>query len=249
MLVASLMKIPFVRILLDEVDQNQVNALKKKFQYVFLVVYKKIAPEMLPEFQVQHRQTALIDLTLPLEAIFQKFKDNTRNEIRRAQKEDGLSFVHDDKNFAQVYSCYKKFERARKWIPTPRSEMKQHLLFSAYYNGRIISGITCYGHNDILRVAKIFSIRNQKNDEGVKNAIIGYASRNLVYEICQYAKDHGYTRLDLGGVNFDDPVKQGISQFKMSFGSEIVDTSICRSLTPFFQKVKKIFFIFKRDIA
>lgn len=251
MLKAKFGQFKIVRVLFNKIDYDEINELKKKFSYIFVVIYKKkteIEEKSLPGFSIQARQSAIIDLRLDIEEIFQKFDSNTRKEIRRAQREKGLSFVKIDTNFHAIYKCYKKFEFARGWVPTPYSEMKQHLFFTAYYKGKVISGVTCYGHKDVLRVGKIFSIRH-RGQRQVKDAILGFTSRNLIFEICKYTKQYGYRWLDLGGVDFSHPDKKGIARFKMKFGSEIVDTTICRFMTPSFALVKKIGFFFRRDIT
>ncbi|MBI5401580.1 hypothetical protein HZB05_01995 [Candidatus Wolfebacteria bacterium] len=249
MLTATFGGLKIARVLLDEVDGNEISELKKKFSYVFAVVYKKIEEgQDLSDFRVCARRSAVIDLKPDMEQIFNKFESNTRKEIRQARKEQDFLFVSADTNFRAIYWCYKKFELARHWLPTPRSEMKQQIFFTAYHKNKIVSGISCYGHNEILRVAKIFSIRHQ-GDKQITNALLGHISRNIIFEICKYGKEHGYFLLDLGGVDFLHTEKIGISRFKMSFGSGIIDTSICRFMTPAFVLVKKIGYFFKKDIA
>ena len=69
-----------------------------------------------------------------------------------------------------------------------------------------------------------------------------------MWEICQYGKARGYTTLDLGGVDFDDPQKYGITDFKQSFGGKITDTFICRYETPFFRLIRQMVRLSGREI-
>lgn len=248
MLESHVWKLPYVRLLVDEITAEEAESLRRRYGYVFLVVYGRNKP-LLPGWQVQDREVLMIDLRQGLERIFANFKDNTRNEVRKAAKNKDLSFAADDRNWRAVYERYKKFERARGWRPALASEFRQSRIFSAYWRGTVIAGMTGYGHKDIMRVSKIFSIRNHNNIPGLDDAVISNASRKLVFDICRYADTAGFNRLDLGGVNFTDPEKAGISRFKSSFGGRPVSAYVCRSASSSFSLLKKFLFFCGRDIT
>jgi len=56
--------------------------LVKKIRLYSIISHKKIG---LAGLGMREKDTATIDLTLPLDEIFSRFNDTTRNEIRRTQ--------------------------------------------------------------------------------------------------------------------------------------------------------------------
>lgn len=246
MLTVPILGFRYARVMADHILPDEIEKLKKSFNYLFVVTYDNDPPP--GSFNIQKRQAFVIDLTQGIKIVFDNFKKNTRNEIRRAENDPTLSFVLNDNNWKVAYSRYKKFEQARNWMPMLKTEFKRSILFSAYYRGDIISGIACYGHNSILRVNKIFSIRNHNTYTDLSAAVIGYASRRLIYDVCQYGIENNYTRLDLGGVNFTSSSKIGISKFKQSFGGILQNTCVSRYMTPGFALFKKFLSFIKKDV-
>lgn len=236
----------YARVLADRVSPGEFDDLKRRFQYVFLVAYEPPAPD---GFRVTERQVSLIDLGAGPDAVWRGFRHNTRNEIKRAENDARLSFVNLDARADSVYAFYARFERARGWIPWRKAELERCLLFTASFDEKLIAGIACYAHGDTIRVGKIFSVRNYESGSGVTPALIGWASRKIVWEICKYAHAQGMRRFDLGGVNFADPVKAGISQFKQSFGGTITPVLTCRYERFPFPMIKKILAVLGRDIT
>jgi hypothetical protein len=167
------------------------------------------------------KPTSVINLNQRTDEIFSHFADNTRNEIRRTYKISELKFILEDKNIPEVYDLYKKFEYFQGRVPFPKSNMKDAVVFSAYLNNEIISGLYVDFGGKNLRIRYIFSKR-LKIDNSDLYKIIGYASRRLIWEICQWGKNKGFDSLDMAAVNFVDKSKEGITKFKMSFGGEII---------------------------
>lgn len=246
MLTVPILGFRYGRLMAAHISPEEIEKLKQDFSYLFVVTYGDNPPT--GDWQVQKRQAFVIDLTQSINRVFDNFKKNTRNEIRRAENDPSLSFVSNDHNWKAAYKRYKKFEQARKWMSMLKAEFKRSVLFNAYHRGDIISGIACYGHNDTLRVNKIFSIRNHNTRSDLSVAVIGYASRKLIYDICQYGIKNNYTRLDLGGVNFTDNSKIGISQFKQSFGGDLQYTHVSRYMTRGFSVLKRFLTLIKKDI-
>lgn len=238
-----------VRVLSGFSQELNLQDMSKGYDYVFGVSYGFEIPAN--GYDIQKRQISLIDLRKGIEATFQNFKDNTRKEIRKVERTPEIVLTSDDKNFLAVYKCYTKFELSRNWKPALRSEMKRYIHFTASYKEKdeIIAGVSCYGEKRILRVAKIYSIRNTNNELKYSNALVGSSSRSIIYEICKYGIENGYDFIDLGGINFIDPIKVGISQFKESFGGERFDVFVYRYMTPKFKFFKKILSFLKKDIT
>ena len=151
-------------------------------------------------------------------------------------------------NFEKIYEVYQKFESDRDWIPTLKEEMARHHIFTAYYKDRLISAVTCYQHDGILRIARIFSARLEEDSDFDKR-FVGYASRRVFFEVCKYGQANGYKKFDLSGVNFDDPTKAGLTRFKQSFGGPITDVYVCKYMTKDFRDFREKLKANKIDIT
>lgn len=234
-------------------------ALKKaiaggKYSSITAISYDQLS---LPDFRVRTKTTTLIGLSGQEEDIFKKFNDTTRNEIRKSEKTAGLKIISDDKNFDGAYSLYSDFEYSRGEAPFSKKALKECVVFSAYYNNEIVSGIFVDLGKPYLRVRYIFSKRLDIDDKELYK-IVSNSTRRLVWEICLWGKKNGFVSLDLASVNFKDPEVSGITKFKMSFGGDVVNeyTYIYKSLVfryfeklaylkivvlRFFHSIKKIF--------
>jgi hypothetical protein len=191
----------------------------KKYSRIILLSNSDLA---LPHFTVKKKTTALINLKPNnLDDIFKTFSETTRNEIRKTAKIPELHFaIESDKE--EGFHFYQKFEYAQGRVPYARSEFDPCTLFLARYNNEPISGIFVYGTKPYLRIRSIFSKRLKVVDKELYK-IIGYSTRRLMWEICQWGKAEGYESLDLASVNFNNPETANITKFKMSFGGEVVN--------------------------
>jgi len=156
-----------------------------------------------------------------MEEIFRGYSDTARNEIRRTEKMEGLQFTRDDGKWGDVYAMYLKHRNARGLPVHTCSFLQQCMLFNAYWNGTLISTITCYDAHPYLRIQNIFS-RLDGGDKELRR-IAGFAARRLVHEICTYGNGNGYQLLDMASANFTNPARAGITQFKNSFGGVVSD--------------------------
>lgn len=208
-----------LRIILD--DELLKRAFKqKKHLYISAISYNKF--DFGPDVKIKNKKTSVIDLTQSLDDIFNKFKKNTRNEIRKTDNITGLKIVINDRSLREIYNLHKKFERGQGRKPLAISSFKESVFFSAYYNKKLISCVACYHDNLYIRIRLIFSTRLFKKGNDVYT-IIGYSTRRLVWEACKYGKLKNNILLDMGAVNFDDAKKEGITNFKMDFGGKVVD--------------------------
>ena len=60
------------------------------------------------------------------------------------------------------------------------------------------------------------------------NRLIAWSSRRLIYEACKHGIKNNCTKLDLGIVNMEDPLKKGIVNFKLGFTSNLIPSFIYR---------------------
>lgn len=205
--------------------------LVRKHTHAYIVGISHHALSVPASVAVKHKKTINIYLDGTIDDIFKCFNDTARNEVRRTFAMSGFSFTMNDGNYTAVYPLYRAFRIAKKLELRPLAFLKPCLLFSAYYNGELISVITCYDVFPYLRIQNIFS----KLDNGDKEVrrLTGYATRRLIYEICKYGADHGHILLDMASANFTDPAKAGITQFKGSFGGRVEDEYTYTYRSPF----------------
>ena len=225
---------PYIRVIAEAADPAEIEKLKQHFSYIHLYSYQPLA---LSGFSSQKQTISLIDLSSDEAAIFRRFKKNTRNEIRKTEGRPEMSFRVPDPDRTHAYDFYRQIKRRDGVSPDLRQEFADCLFFNAYLDQKLIVSMSCYQATPILRLKHLVSVRKQKNSNP---RIAGYASRRLVWEICKYAKSHGYRWFDLAGVNLTDPKKSGVAQFKQSFGGELRTNYIYRYERSIFLLARKI---------
>jgi len=240
---SSILCFKYVRLILADINFDEIEKLKKKYSYIFFYLYNKKID--LEGFSITEKKTPIIDLSQSLDGIFRKFKKNTRNEIRKTEKIARLEFKNANNGIGQSFRFYKKIKKKDGVCPDIKADFKGCKFFNAYLAGKLIVSISCYDNRRILRLKHIVSLRKEKDFD---SRIIGYATRRIIWEICKYGKGSNYKKIDLGGINFSEQGKGGVTQFKESFGAEIIDVYVYRYETRIFKLLKKILELFKRKI-
>jgi lipid II:glycine glycyltransferase (peptidoglycan interpeptide bridge formation enzyme) len=222
-----------------------VEKLKREYSLVYYLGYENLD---LKDFNVRHKKTPLIDLTRDKEDIFREFNSTTRNEIRQSEKIDSLRFAMDDHNIKDAYLLYSQHEQAQGRVPDRKKEFEGCIIFGAYLQNEMISAIICTHGSGYLRAKSISSKRMEKADKEFLK-ILGFASRRIVWELCQFGIANGYKGFDLGSINLEDPKKAGIAHFKQSFGGKLIDEYAYVYKSPafnFFEKVAALRVYFKK---
>lgn len=200
----------------------------------FLSLYKRRG-----SFMVRQKQITCIDLKLDSDEIFNRFNDTAKKHVRRALKNSDLSFSHAKKPVNdESYGVYKNFEYSQGRVPISKGEFTKYRLFSASYKGEQISGISLVESHPYIRTITIYSKRLSVEDKEMYK-IIAQASRAIVWQICLWAKKEGFIIFDLGSINTVDLAKAGITDFKLSFGGDVMPeyTYIYKSkIFSFFEK-------------
>lgn len=226
MLTASIFELNYCRLLTETLSEQDADALAAKFDYSFAVCYDACHA---PGFETIPKNACLIDLSKGLDNAFAQFNATSRNEVRRAQKMQQLTFVTGiQEDFSSYFEFYKTCEHARGWFPAPESELRNSLIITAYFEEKPISGMSAYAHEGRLRIGRIYSLKRQNNERQLTNLVFGCAAKRIVYEYCRYASEHGFHSLDLGGVDLHDPAKAGITRFKLSLGGKVWPVTIAR---------------------
>lgn len=177
-------------------------------------------------FKVTHK-TPVIFLNNGPKEIFQKFNKTTRNEINKTMESTELFFENNSSNFNGFYELYKNFEATKKRltsIPSLDNLLKNSRLFLAYYKKEVISAVLCYDNGEVLRANIICSKRLSEGDKEFFK-LISNSSRRLIFEICKYGIENGYSMVDLGEVCIDQNDKKfKIAQYKLNFTQELIDS-------------------------
>lgn len=221
-------KLNYHRSLLNEVNINDTKVFKNNYDYSFVISYSSFKDE---EYVIQEKNAMLIDLTKDLDTIFSNFASTNRNQIRRSEKLDGLKFHYNIADFDRFYDFYTCCEHDRNWLPIPKEEIYSSKIIYATYNDVPISGMTSYIDGQFMRLGRIFSLKRSIIMEQ-PNLIYGSASKRIVFDFCKMAKELGLVSLDLGGVDLNTTEKSGITDFKMSFGGNLIPAIIGRYTKP-----------------
>ena len=224
----------YQRVLTKSATPELLNEVKNQADYSFIVCYDNILEDA--TYEVLDKNACLFDVSLSDEDIVKAFNATGRNEYRRTFRTPGLEFHIGCENFEDYYQFYTNCEHARAWFPVPQEELKHCLLFTASFEGEYISGMSCYTGEDTIRVSRIYSTKRINTNPAINGTMYGGAAKRLVIEICNYARQHGFKFVDLGGVDLSGNEKSGISEFKLSLGGNIVPVKIGRYMKPGFKE-------------
>ena len=189
--------------------------------------------------------TITIDLTQSEENILQDCKSNTRNEIRRAIRED--FFFEEVKSYDEFVSFYNSFAEEKGIDKISNEHLTQYgdsiVLFKSGKNG-----ITMTMHASAIdkdsHVAILLYSSSVRFSEDVDKKEIGFSNRFLHYKEFVEFKKRGIQLYDFNGICIDqnDKERYSISQFKAAFGGRQVDVLWIMSY-PYFliSKIKKFF--------
>ncbi|MCX6181562.1 MAG: peptidoglycan bridge formation glycyltransferase FemA/FemB family protein [Bacteroidetes bacterium] len=164
--------------------------------------------------------TQTIDLNLKEEAIFDAFKANYKNEIRRAEKE-GISFVVVDtpseKEFLHFNSEYNRFCAQKNLVPLGEDVGLAYIKSGKFIITRaMINDQEILTHTYVHDAGRIRLYTSSHNIDFADEKLRGWANKYLHWKDIQYSINSGYKLYDLGGLDFVNT--PGISKFKIGFG-------------------------------
>ena len=184
-------------------------------------------------FTRKNQYTIIIDLTQDLDTIFKNMKKEVRYKINKAQRSGVI--IRKNEDFDKFFKIYRHFIQ-KKGIKslfdifgvgsTSFESMKRNgTLFVAKHNDELLIGTLCL--EDDSHIEAWLGGSTRFNADSNKKKIISYADRLIDWEIIKYAKEKGIREFDLGGIWSEeeaakDIVKQGINDFKLRSGGELV---------------------------
>lgn len=170
--------------------------------------------------------TVCIGLQRPLDEILKGVAKNTRYEIRQAEKLGArMRIVRNGPGMnAEIVALYNSLASAKTELSNiHESELTRYEghsdTFVSYLDDRAVCGHVLLRDTDIGRARLLFSASRRFDDRETAK-LSGFLNRFLHWhEICAY-REEGFGIYDLGGIRRDK--SDGITQFKMSFGGEVV---------------------------
>jgi lipid II:glycine glycyltransferase (peptidoglycan interpeptide bridge formation enzyme) len=201
-------------------------------------------------FKRQINTSIIVNLDNTLDEIFSNFSANTRNEIRRACRNNYIYLKIEDLNtFIDFYNIFSE-NRARDKINIDN--------FRHFKNNIYISAITSHtgeylvmhsyiidsssGNVRLLHSASHFREISDKSHR----AAIGVANRYLHFKDIEYFKNNFFKKYDFGGISKTQKIEDvNIAKFKNNFGgTEFLCTDYISYSLWFALKLKLIFRIF-----
>ena len=192
-------------------------------------------------YKVVVRNTNVIDLTQDINVILAKMKSNTRNEIRRAEREGCVcEFTEDVIDFIPFYNAFAK-DKGLDDSLTVRSLIQY---------GKICIGIAKHGDSilsmhataidtDSKKAMLLYSCSPRLEDD-IDKKMIGWGNRLLHYKEFEYFKQVGMIEYDWNGVCLDpnQTEKYNIGLFKQAFGG-INKNNVCL-FSPIYRLLKNV---------
>ncbi|WP_059369039.1 peptidoglycan bridge formation glycyltransferase FemA/FemB family protein [Treponema endosymbiont of Eucomonympha sp.] len=171
--------------------------------------------------------TLCINLTDPNDTIFAQFTKNTKYEINRAIKQDGIVMKTYDANQYQEIFCdfFDEFAYTKNLDLIDRNEISRlvsHNMLTirvALYKNNLTICHSYITANNRARLAQSASLFRESRENNFRN-MLGRANRLLHWDDIQYFKKKGYRLYDFGGINKDLSNKEtlAINKFKRCFG-------------------------------
>lgn len=169
--------------------------------------------------------TLMIDLSRTDEEIFDTFHSKYKNEIRRAIKENILFEVAEREELEFFRESYNGFAKSRGLTLITKEKLESYgeniFLTKTLYQGKILN----YHFHiiDDKNVRLQYSIDIAQED--VERKIYGWSNKFLHYKDMCKLKEKGYKKYDFGGIakGTSDKTLEGINNFKMKFGGELIE--------------------------
>ena len=158
-------------------------------------------------------------------------KSNTRNEIRRAERE-GCRFEidKDASDFIPFYNSFCDSKGFPDYVNARRLSKFKSLLITRVVCGDTVLAMHATQLDPVGKIALLILSGSQRLDVGANSKLIGWGNRYLHFKEIEWLKQQGYETYDWSGVCLDPNNPQHtIGQFKLSFGGEVVDSWTLKS--------------------
>ena len=178
-------------------------------------------------YKVIKGDSCYTDLTVGMDVVLASMKSNTRNEIRRAEREGcEFSTVDDMDEFIRFHNDFCASKNLPDYVNRSRlAKYGNRLLLTKVVHKGIVLAMHANIIDPVSKLALLILSSSQRLAEGVDRKMIGWGNRFLHFKELEYLKERGYETYDWSGVCLDpnDP-RYSIGQFKLGFGGKIIDS-------------------------
>ena len=161
-------------------------------------------------------------------AIFNSFKKNTRNEIRKIERLDDYSFkinATSPEEFINFYNIFAKFKKLSLLNRGRIEKYGTHTTIISGYLKEELTNIQVYLHDRASNNVRLLYSASTIHgiDDKTKQNSIASINRSLHWESMKHFKSHGFKIFDWGGYGNDinNTALAGIDKFKSSFGGKL----------------------------
>lgn len=167
-------------------------------------------------------ETSTLDLTKTIDELYTGIKSNTRNEIKRAQKEGcTFDYNYDYEAFVPFYNDFCKSKGLDDCIDehTLAKYDKTLITRALAADGTVLAMHATVVNEKDKEAMLLYSCSMRLNDN-VDRKLIGWGNRFLHWAEFEYFKSIGIERYEWNGVctNPEKVAVYNISQFKLAFG-------------------------------
>lgn len=182
-------------------------------------------------FRVETGNTCRSDLTKSMEELSAMMNSNTRNEIRRAEKEGcKFSVVDNVDEFIPFYNTFAKCKGLGDLVSALKLKCYTEVLITKTTCDDVVLAMHAHVINRSCKQAMLLYSCSERLDAGVDRKLIGWGNRFLHYRELEYLKGIGMEDYDWSGVCVDpDDSRYSIGQFKLSLGGVLVNNYTAKS--------------------
>lgn len=213
-------------------DLDDLYSAAAQCDYVF--AYSRVDLGALDGFTREPKHSQVVGLNGTPDEIFASLGRRARQEIRKTYTDSDLRIVVGDSAHRETYRFYSKVKEQEGARPDVEEDFDSVRWINAYIRDRLVSANSIYSNRSILRGKHLASLRKHPD---LDPALIGRINRRLLWEVCALGVAEGHHEFDMGGVDFHDPAKRGISDFKRRFGGETVEIYVYRYSSAAWQAV------------
>jgi len=196
------------------------------FDFLDVITYTFYLGNNRPFLLVKRKaHTILINLEQSADEILRQMKSNTRNEIRRAIRENLR--VEQNENVEDFIIFYNNFAEGKGLSKIGIENVTKYpdfRVFKVIY-GDVVLSQHVHMVDKEAGISRLLYSASARFYDKVDSKFIGMGNRLLHFEEFKYFKKIGIKTYDWGGVYIGqkDKAKMGIARFKKSFGGKVVE--------------------------
>lgn len=210
------------------------------FKLVLYCGYRGDVKKVPSYYSISKGASCYTDLTQPMDVIVSRMKSNTRNEIRRAEREGcSFSLVESVTEFIPFYNSFCKDKGLNDFTSEARMGKYRNVLMTKVVHDDEVLAMHANILDDESKTALLLYSCSRRLSDNVDRKLIGWGNRFLHYKDLEHLKGKGFECYDWSGVCTDpNDSRYSIGQFKLSFGGKQIDSWTIKS--PLYARLEKV---------